>query len=168
MDRFPWVSWPSCWQISPTSCVRWCQDLRSVEDCWRFVAFQRLYLKFNSETVASAIRLLAEVCSLVQVKELMDIDPAVCAWRQKVALLCKGFNDDFQQHESRDRYVNHPGLFLHVCGWPDPLRSTHLDNLYRRRAKLTPMDSGYAATVTSESGTGRRSGNLRQHPVLQL
>ena len=37
--------------------------LRSVEDCRGFVAWQKLYQKFNPKTVARAIRLLAEACS---------------------------------------------------------------------------------------------------------
>ena len=67
--------------------------LRSVEDCRGFVAWQKLYQKFNPKTVARAIRLLAEACSPAKVRELVDVDPAICVWEQKVALLSKEFNE---------------------------------------------------------------------------
>ena len=67
--------------------------LRSVEDCPGFVAWQKLYQKVNPKTVARAIRLLAEACSPAKVRELVDVDLAICVWEQKVALLSKEFNE---------------------------------------------------------------------------
>ena len=67
--------------------------LRTVEDCRGFVAWQKLYQKFNPKTVARAIRLLAEACSPAKVRELVDVDPAICVWEHSVALLSKEFNE---------------------------------------------------------------------------
>ena len=63
--------------------------LRSVEDCRGFVAWQRLSQKLNTKTVARSICLLFDACSPAKVKELVDVDPAICSWPQKVALRSK-------------------------------------------------------------------------------
>ena len=69
--------------------------LRSVEDCRDFVAWQKLHQKFNPKTVAMAIRWLADACSPVKVRELVDVDPAMCVLEQKVAVLSKNSTSRF-------------------------------------------------------------------------
>ena len=67
--------------------------VRSVEDCKGFVAWYQLYRKFNPKTAARAIRLMAEVCSPVRIKELCEIDSALRSWEQKVSLLYTEFGE---------------------------------------------------------------------------
>lgn len=130
--------------------------LRSVEDCKGFVAWQRLYHKYNPRTVARAIRLLAEVASPGKVKELADIDNAMRAWEQKTALLTKEFNEKVSDNmkiailtsmlpPSIQDYVY--TTLDHEIPYEDfatKIRAV-VGNKVSMMCKPTPMEIGYAA-----------------------
>ena len=118
--------------------------LRSVEDCRGFVAWQKLYQKFNPKTVARAIRSLAEACSPAKVKELVDVDPAICVWEQKVALLSK----EFQKQVSNNMKVAIVTSMLLPSIQDNVLYVLFISKIRADKVammtKPTPTDIGYA------------------------
>ena len=131
--------------------------LRSVEDCRGFVAWQKLYQKFNPKTVARAIRLLAEACSPAKVRELVDVDPAICVWEQKVALLSKEFNEQVSNNMKvaivtstlppsiQDYVYTSVDCEIPYEAFISKIRAV-VGNKVAMMTKPTPMDIGYATT----------------------
>jgi hypothetical protein len=67
--------------------------LKSVEEFKGFVAWSKLFGKYNPRTTARAIKLLAEVCSPGQVKGAYEVEAAIAKWKTKVKTLEKEFGE---------------------------------------------------------------------------
>lgn len=67
--------------------------VRSVEDFRGFTAWQKLHQKYNPRTMARAIRLMGEVASPGNVKDLKDVTAAIQKWEGKVKVLQTEFNE---------------------------------------------------------------------------
>jgi hypothetical protein len=67
--------------------------LKSVDEFKGFVAWQKLWMRFNPKTTARAIRLLAEVCSPSQVKHLHEVEGGLQRWKEKVKVLEREFDE---------------------------------------------------------------------------
>jgi hypothetical protein len=62
-----------------------------------FLAWQKLFRKYNPKTMARAIRLMSEVASPKQVKEMKDIDEAITTWENKVKRLESEYDEKLSQ-----------------------------------------------------------------------
>jgi hypothetical protein len=71
--------------------------IRVVDDCRGFLAWQKLYRKYNPRTMARAIRLMGEVTSPPKVRDLSEVEGALNKWTEKVKQLSREFGEDIRE-----------------------------------------------------------------------
>ena len=94
--------------------------VKSVMTFEGFLAWQKIFKKYNPKTMARTISLMKEVASPKAVKEIRDIDDAITTWENKVKRLDAEYRKNIgnvegcggDQHDAT-RHARH---HLHQCG----------------------------------------------------
>ena len=68
--------------------------IKGAPDCQGYTAWQRLYRKYSPRTLARGVKLLGEVVNPPRVKELNDVEAAICRWEEKLRKLKQIYNED--------------------------------------------------------------------------
>ena len=81
--------------------------LRSVEDCRGFLRGRSCIKSSIRRPWRGRLDCLQKHARLAKVRELVDVDPEICVWEQKVASLSKEFNEQVSNNASeRMRYLS--------------------------------------------------------------
>ena len=127
-----------------------------------FLAWQKLHRKYNSKTMARAIRLMTDVTGPKQVKEIREVEAAITAWETRVRKLESEFGESLTStmkiaivtemtptsiqdyvYTNVDGQTEYPAVVARISTWAE-------NKAARRSSRIT---------TTSPTGVSRRTGS---------